>query len=223
MRVGTAAADQASLVVAKVRHLTSADLRYAADLHRAYLSDGFFPALGPRFMRAYLATFLDSSVSVALLAECHGRPVGFLVGSFDHVAHVRMTVRRHGPRLVCLGLVAMILRPKVGWRFLRTRAGRYLGRLRRVHSEGRGGIGGPRTGGLGHLVVEPAARGDGIGSALAVEYARRVCAYGVVAAQLTTRAGEAGAGPFYERLGWVALATFDDPDGVAWTRYGLRP
>ena len=205
--------------------MTSGDLRFAADLQRAYLSDGFFASLGPGFMRAYLATFLDSRVSVALLAERGGQAVGFLVGSFDHTAHVQMTVRRHGPRLVVFGVVAMLVRPAVGWRFARTRARRYAARVGRTLGRGSTPTASRHelaaAGGLGHLVVVPEGRGLGIGSALTVEYMRRVQAYGVTRAQLTTKAGEAGAGAFYERLGWVSTLSFDDPDGVAWTRYQL--
>ena len=218
-----AAVVQAALEGVQVRHMTTADLRFAAATHRTYLPDGFFPSLGPAFMRAYLGTFLDSRVSVALLAERGGEPVGFLVGSFDHGAHVRQTIRRHGARLLILGVLSMLVRPSVGWRFIRTRAARYLRRLRLRTTRPRGGRSGPvPAGGLGHLVVVPGHRGLGIGSALSVEYAHRVATYGVVRAQLTTRAGAAGAGPFYERLGWRSEATFADPDGLEWTRYQLE-
>lgn len=209
----------------RLRHMTTVDLRCAADLHRAYLSDGFFPQLGPAFLRSYLATFLDSCVSIALVAERDDETIGFLVGSFDHRAHVRMTVRRHGARLVCIGVLAMLLRPHVAWRFLRTRARRYLVGLARtlIRRPGRrpAELGAPITGGLGHVAVVPEARGAGIGAALVAEYIRRVQAYGVTRAQLTTRSGAAGAGPFYERLGWSQVSTFADPDGVCWTRYSI--
>lgn len=204
--------------------MTTGDLRVAAGLHSAHLSDGFFVSLGPRFLRAYLATFLDSGVSVALVAELGDRTVGFLVGSFDHRAHVSMTVRRHGARLAVLGLLAMLARPAVGWRFLRTRARRYLAGLFRTRF--RRSIAettkiGP-AGGLGHIVVTPEARGARIGSSLVEEYLRRVRAYGVSRAQLSTRAGSAGAGPFYEGLAWKRAATSADADGVRWTQYYIE-
>lgn len=212
---------QAVLDGVQVRHLTTADLRFAATLHRTYLPDGFFPSLGPAFMRAYLGTFLDSRVSIALLAEHQGAAVGFLVGSFDHAAHVRQTIRRHGARLIVLGFFGMVIRPHVAIRFIRTRALRYGRRLRARTRPGQLQAV-DAAGALGHLAVLPDHRKHGIGSALSIEYAHRVAAYGVVRAQLTTRAGTDGAGAFYERLGWATAATFTDPDGLAWTKYQLN-
>ena len=207
----------------RLRHMTTADLRTVADLHRAYLSDGFFAALGPGFLRAYLATFLDSIVSIALVAEHGDKTIGFLVGSFDHRAHVRMTVRRHGARLVGRGLLAMLIRPQVAWRFLRTRARRYFAGLARTSLRSpRPGPPGAVAAGLGHVAVLPKARSAGVGSALVEEFLTRVQAFGVSRVQLSTRAGDAGAGSFYERLGWTRAATFTDADGVSWARYCIE-
>jgi GNAT superfamily N-acetyltransferase len=203
--------------------MTTADLRLAAEQHRDFLADGFFVALGPGFLKTYLATFLDSCVSIALVAEQGDATVGFLVGSFDHRAHVQMTVRRHGVRLAARGLVALLVRPRVATRFLRTRARRYVtGLARAARRRRQSGSVTPVAGGLGHVAVVPEARNLGIGAALVAEYVRRVQTYGVGLAQLTTRSGSDGAGQFYERLGWTRSISFTDPDGASWTRYLLE-
>lgn len=117
--------------------MTAVDLRFAAELHRRWLGHGLFPALGPRFLRCYLRTFLPGQAAVALVAEVDGAAAGFLVGVFDERTHLRGVVRQHGLRLAATGLIALAARPRVAWRFARTRLRRYVGGLGRLARSGR--------------------------------------------------------------------------------------
>ena len=208
-----------------VRPMSRGDLCFAASLHRQCLAHGFFPALGPRFLRSYLKTYTSGHLAVAFVAQLDGAAVGFLVGALDGPAHLRGVVRRHGLELATRGVIALALRPRLAWRFVRTRGRRYVagvGHLARRSRRGTPVVVIPSTGAvLNHLAVVPAARGEQVGTALVdafLEWARR---QGVADARLNTRSGDAGAGGFYERLSWRPAATFVDRDGLAWTRYRI--
>lgn len=209
-----------------VREMTAVDLRIAAELHRRWLGHGLFPALGPRFLRCYLRTFLSGPAAVALVAEVDGAAAGFLVGVFDEPTHLRNVVRQHGLRLAATGLIALAARPRVAWRFARTRLRRYAGGLGRLARSGhsvdaRFPVSPSIEAVLSHVAVAPEARSARVGSALVVRFSELARARGAAAARLVTRSGDAGAAPFYERLGWRRSGEFVDRDGLAWLRYRL--
>lgn len=209
-----------------VREMTEDDLRFASALHRRSLGHGLFPALGPTFLRCYLRTFVSGPTAVALVAELDGAVVGFLVGVVDEPSHLRGVVRQHGLRLAVMGVVALAARPRVAWRFARTRLRRYvvgIGRLARADRSVGARVPAPRSvhAVLSHVAVVPEARSARVGSALVVRFTELARAGGAAAARLVTRSGEAGAGPFYERLGWRRAGEFVDRDGLTWIRYRL--
>lgn len=207
----------------RVRTMTGADRPFAAALHRACLPHGLFPALGSRFLGHYVFTYATSPFGVALVVEVDGAPVGFLVGSFDERAHRSHVVRRHGRSLAFRAGAAMLWRPAVAWRFLRTRLARYVGGLtRRLVSRSKaGGSEGlaPRTAVLSHVAVAPSARGRGAGSALVSAFMQRVQATEAEWAELLTRDDERGAAGFYARLGWDHDGHVVDRDGLRWSRF----
>jgi len=204
-----------------VHPLATADLAVAARLHATLLPHGFFASLGPRYLRAYYATFLASPHAIGLVADLEGRRVGVLVGTSRNGAHYRWVIRHHGLRLACLGTTAMLARPAVAARFLRTRLGRYGRRVLRVVLErtGRGGRPGSvdaaagDTAVLTHVMVDGQARGQGAGAALVDRFTTAVKATGARRAMLVTLAGEDGAGSFYKRLGWEHLEDRRGHDG----------
>lgn len=210
----------------QVRAMTGADLRFVALLHRRCLPHGLFPALGPRFLRAYLHTYAASPFGLAYVALLDGAPVGYLVGTLDEGAHVGVVLRRHGLRLGVLGLVALVVRPRLAWRFVRTRARRYLAagtrliRSRTEPSASQGSAG--RVAVLSHVAVSAAARGTGVGGALVERFTQDARSSGATAARLLTKADAGGASGFYERLGWCASGVVTDRDGIAWTRFRLE-
>lgn len=209
-----------------VREMTEVDLRFASALHRSSLGHGLFPSLGPRFLRCYLRTFTSSPTAVALVAELDGAVAGFLVGVLDEPTHYRGVVRQHGLRLAAMGLTALAVRPRVALRFARTRMRRYVGGLGRLARADRS-VGArvsaarPADAILTHVAVAAEARSARVGSALVVRFTELARGRGAAAARLVTRSGEAGAGPFYERLGWRRGGEFVDRDGLTWLRYRL--
>jgi ribosomal protein S18 acetylase RimI-like enzyme len=205
--------------------MTTGDLRFAAELHRRFLGHGLFPALGPTFLRAYLATYLVSPFAMALVAAIGGRPVGFLVGTIDDRLHYRYVLRRRGLRLAILGAVGLLVRPRVAVWFLHTRVARYVRGLRRLTGPGGTGPAAPgvdRDAVLAHVAVSPTARARGAGSALVEEFGHYARNAGASSAQLVTRADNSGAGLFYERLGWWPTGYFVDRDGVTWMQYRIE-
>lgn len=202
-----------------VRAMEPHDLAFAAALHERSLRHGFFSALGRRFLGHYLDTYRCSSAGVALVAEVAGSPAGYLVGVLDQPTHYRLVVRRHGARLAASGLAALLTRPRVAWRFWRTRAGRYIRGIGRLARGRRGGATDTLPAAvLSHVAVVPELRGSGVGSDLVAAFSAAARAGGAAALGLTTRTGADGAGEFYIGLGWRRVDTFVDADGLSWDR-----
>jgi GNAT superfamily N-acetyltransferase len=210
------------LTVRQVRG--DADLRYAADLHERALGHGFFVSLGTRFLGRYWRTFAEGPRGVALVATADGAPVGALCGTTANRAHFAWALRHHGLVLAFWGVLGLLRRPALGWHFLRTRAFRYVRNLLRL---GRNLVGRPvEVGGgdenvspderrdrdagapsapvavLVHMMVEPDARGSGVGRALVSAFVERAREDGATEARLVTLDGDRGAEGFYARVGW---------------------
>lgn len=206
--------------------MTAADLRFVVLLHRSSLAHGLFPALGPRFLRAYLHTYATSPFGLAYLALLDGAPVGYLVGTVDEAAHVRYVLRRRGFRLMLLGVTALLLRPRLAWRFVRTRAKRYVTAGTRLARSGAQAS--PAAGSaepvavLSHIAVSAPARGSGVGGVLVERFVEDARSAGAVAARLLTKGDKGGAIGFYESLGWCPCGIVTDREGIAWSRFRLE-
>lgn len=204
-----------------VRDMAADDLRFSAELHCRCLPHGLFPSLGPRFMAAYIELFRDSPHAVAYVAEVDREVVGYLVGTLEPAAHARWVARRRALRLALLGVLALLTRPSVAVRFLRTRALRYVAALAR-HWRPRGDASGAAvrpSAVLSHVAVSPDRRGHGAGGLLVDHFMVRVAESGVGSARLVTRRDAGGAGGFYRSLGWSEGRSFTDRDGMDWTTY----
>src|SRR5829696_7065268 len=204
-----------SVAVETARH---DDLVLCTALHHSELEHGFFTRLGPRFLEAYHATFIDSPHAVSRIATIGGHPVGFVAGLIRPRAHARWVLRRRGARLALLGALALLARPLAALRFARTRVARYARTWRRHRREapqgaqpGRSGLSEPAV--LSHVAVLPGARGTGAGRRLTAAFAEAAREAGAERAALVTLAGFAGAGGFYERLGWCPGPIRPTPDG----------
>lgn len=201
------------------------DLVRAARLHRQHLPHGLFPSMGERFLRRYLRTYLNTPTAVALAIEGENGTFGFLCGTVDRRSHREHVLRHHAASLVRGGLISLTLNPAVAVHFVRTRAWRYLAALLQVTRRKRAEA--PRTGARGeawpavlaHLVVAPQGRCAGAGAALVDAFEAVARERGLARAELLTLPGEAGAGGFYERLGWRPGELCSDRDGVSWVRY----
>lgn len=206
-----------------MRAMARGDLAFAAKLQMRYLNHGLFPALGNGFLQRYLGTFISSPYAVALVVERNGSPAGFLVGTLRDREHYRYVIRQCGVSLALRGIPALLVQPAVAWRFLRTRALRYIRgvvRLGRTRTSG-GQPSSKEDAVLSHMAVLPTARGLGVGKRLVRAFCDEVRRSGVPGVRLTTRTNAAGASGFYERLGWCYVSEFVDQDGLAWTRLRL--
>jgi GNAT superfamily N-acetyltransferase len=201
---------------------------YSAQLHRTALPDGFFVALGPRFLATYHETFRASPHGVALTAWLDARPVGFLVGTSANRAHYRWVARHRGLRLAVSGLLALLVRPRLAAHFARTRARPYARKLARFATRRAGQTPGTaptpargQTAVLTHVAVEGAARGHGLGRALVETFVTEAQVDGAERAELVTDADNHDNHAFYRRCGWAPVEDRRNRDGARKTRFAL--
>ena len=181
------------------------DLGFTAALHEEALPHGFFADLGPRFLRAYHRTYLDSPHGRFIVAGLEGHAIGFVAGAVDPTRHRRWLFRHHGLRLVLVGTCALAARPRAGLHFFRTRVQRYAAAWRQHRGRPSPDTSAPpaRRAELSHLATSSGARGVGAGGALVRAFATSAKAAGADEVTLTTLRGPEGAGPFYRGRGWI--------------------
>ena len=206
-----------------LRCATIADLGATAQLHVEQLPAGFFPGLGPRFMRRWHRTYLDSPHGVALVAVCRcdarGHVCGFLFGSIDEAAHMRAVLadRRCLLVLAAVAAVSLLRHPSLAVRFVRTRARpwtrRLLGTLTYQTAAPPAGTDSAPVAVLAAVTVRPSLRGSGVGARLVELFLSHAHEGGCATAELFTSAGSDGAGAFYERLGWSPGSEYRTRDG----------
>ncbi|WAL49864.1 GNAT family N-acetyltransferase [Rhodococcus pyridinivorans] len=212
-----------------VREATVDDLDATAHLHIEELPVGFFPDLGPRFMRRWHKTFLESPHAVAFVAVCrYGTDevvCAFLMGSTDESAHMRVVLadRRCLLTLASIAALSLLRRPSQAVRFLRTRAWPWTRRLVSVVTS-RSAVRPARTDPapvalLAAVAVRPQLRGSGVGARLVELFLVHAHERGAATAELLTRTGPEGAGAFYEHLGWSAGHEHLSRDGVSVRSY----
>ena len=206
------------LVAAPGRHHVRAagkdDLRFSAALHTDSLPHGFFTQLGSRFLRAYHRTFIDSPHAVGYVATVSDVPVGMLWGVLRPGAHARWVLRHRGVRLAVVGLWRLALRPRMGFRFLQRRAGRYIsGWKRNRRHDSAQPAAEPESAVLSHIAVLPGARRTGSGRLLVEAFIETCRAQDVPRVMLVTLDSPQGAGAFYAELGWRSAGVRVTPDG----------
>lgn len=216
-----------------VRPATHRDLRAMSRAHVDLLPVGLFPSLGPRFVRRWQRTFLDSRHGVGYVAVDPSAPgdgfVGFLLGTTDQTAHMAalLTNRRAVASLAVAAVGALVRRPRVATRLLRSRVGPWTRRFRSRKPRGDAPdrpTSAPQVAVMIALAVRPEWRGTGIGSRLVTHFVEHARLAGATTAELVTPAGPTGAPTFYERLGWEAgpRPTNRDGDGLCVYRRSLR-
>ncbi len=185
------------------------DARVTAAVHARGLPHDFVTRFGERFLAGYHLAFADSPHGTVLVADDRetGRVIGVLLGTFDTSAHYGHLVRRRGVGLAARAASQAIRDPGLGMELARSRAGRYARGIGRSIFGGKRNI--PeeealdRTGFLAHLVVEEKYRGRGVGASLVETYETKARDADLRRLELATLPDERGAGPFYERLGWI--------------------
>ncbi|MGQ0843467.1 MAG: GNAT family N-acetyltransferase [Sporichthyaceae bacterium] len=193
------------------RPMTVADAAAVAGLHRSAMPDGFFVRLGPRFLAAYYRCIVDSDGSWSVVADLDGQVVGYLTGVVDPRAFQASSARRIAA-LAPRGFVAVLCRPKLLARFVRTRALKYAARLRRA-------VGPSRTEAhaapavLSYVAVDETVRGHGIATDLVRSFVSDVARAGGTRAVLVTPLVDDPAVLLYRRLGWRDCGRTTTPDG----------
>lgn len=214
----------------QIRRAEDGDLQATAQAHLRFLPVGLFPSMGERFLRRWHRTFLHPPHGIALVAvdrQARGEQVvGFLLGTTDQAAQTDALLRNRRTLLALgvAGLVALLRRPRLAARFLRTRGRPWLRKLRQ-RRRATAGTPGARPARpvavLAAVAVESGARGRGLGAALVRHFVAEARASGAEVAELVTVVpGEGGAGAgFYERLGWSATGDRRTRDGTTVRTY----
>lgn len=195
---------------ALIRRMGLADLEFVVDEHLAHFPDNVFGQMGRRFLTEYYRTFLDGPHADAVVVVVGGSRVGYLVGVLDVREHRRLVRRFHFRRLALYAAAALTRRPRMAAGLLRRRI---AVRLNAMRSHG-GETGDPSKGiaVLSHVAVRSEARGLGLGTSMILEFVERAQDGGARTVSVATRAGKAGAGDLYRRLGWKLAnerTTFD--------------
>jgi ribosomal protein S18 acetylase RimI-like enzyme len=216
--------DQPEAPPVHYRRMTEADLPFAVGQHLHHFPAGFFARLGRRFLTEYYRSFLTGSSACTFLVEVDGTPTAYLVGVADPPRHRDHVVREHGRALVLRAIAAMLLRPRLGFHFVRTRLRLYARKLLRrkpvpTATPVPSGASHEVTAVLTHVAVVPDAQARGIGTELIRRFQDEVRAAGCTRITLVTASGDDGAGPYYRRQGWEALGERTTPDGMRLTTY----
>ncbi|MBQ1075622.1 GNAT family N-acetyltransferase [Micromonospora sp. C31] len=192
--------------------------------HVELLPMGLFPSLGARFVCHWHRTYLNSrhglGVVVVDTAAPEDQVVGFVLGTSDHCAHTTELAedRRATASLALAGLVALLARPRVAVRVLRTRGRPWVRRMlrrraRSVTPEGAELVAAPAVAVMTALAVRPEWRQSGIGVMLVARFVELARSAGAMRAEAQTSTGPLGATGFYERLGWQAGTLRPTSDG----------
>lgn len=206
-----------------VRPATTDDVPAMARLHIDQLPVGLFPSLGARFVARWHQAHIDSDHGVALVCDeptDDGEQVaGFLVGAVDRGAFRVELLTRHRRALLMYGAGALLVRPRVLARFLRTRSTAYLRRLRRPRIPGT--TSGTAVADLTAIAVAPRLHRGGAGRALTAEFLRICAASGATHVEVVADSAASG---FYERTGWRCgrTATARDGRSLRWFSVDLR-
>ncbi|WP_395110191.1 GNAT family N-acetyltransferase [Actinomadura sp. SCN-SB] len=179
--------------MAMLRVMEPGDVPVVASLHRRYLRRGFLGDLDGRRLERHYQTFVGSPAAVALVGECRGALVGYLVGTVDEFTHCRVASLRTRSRLTA--------------GFERARASRQTT--------------GPaeRVGVLHHLVVAQGAQRRGLGRTLAYAFADIARTEGTHRLTLEVRQDNQAAQDFYRDIGWTPCG---DDRSRRWLAYGLQ-
>lgn len=213
-----------------LRRAEPADLATTAGIHERFLPVGLFPSMGTRFLRQWHRTFLREPHGTALVVvdsrTSTGEVVGFLLGTTDQKAHAAalMDDDRLLLGLALSGTIALLRRPRLAGRFVRTRSRPWARKLLRRQSSATTGSAGRSDGRvavLAAVAVESGRHGEGLGTHLVRHFLVGARDAGADLAELTTAASSDGgaAAAFYERLGWRAGEDRQTRDGTTVRTY----
>lgn len=218
----------------RLRDMRVTDLPATARLHRTLLPNGLFPLLGQRFVQRWHRTFLASPDAVAqVVTDEQDTVVAFLLATTDQRRYLAGTLREYRLPLMGLGCVALLRRPRLLVRFVRTRLRTYWRHLSPLSAPRQGSArrgpastGRPDTDrevvGVVHAVVtdHPARRRGCAAAMLAVVQERALAAGSDHLALVTDLDGSAA---MYERLGWHRVGVRRHRDGRVVAEYRLVP
>jgi len=216
-----------------IRIMVREDVPFVVSQHREAFPTNVMGRMGSIFLRRYYRTFLDGPFAVAVVAERHGRNVGYLVGILDTHQHRRILLRRHGMALAGALLLGFVLHPGLVTRMVSSRVSKALASKRTAREQGSdsdlaegGDVGvGPDpepVAVLSHVAVPEGSQHQGLGRYLVDFFVAEAWRAGCSEVCLATLDDADGAWKFYERLGWELTGTRRTFDGRPLRFYNLR-
>ncbi len=183
-----------------------ADAAALADLHRARITEGFLPRLGPGFLRRLYRRMIASDDCVVLTAHREGTVVAFAAGTVDLGALYRRFLLRDGP------VAALVAAPR-----LVRHLPRVLETLRYEHDDD-----GPAAEVVSVAVAAEAA-GRGLGRALVGRLVTELAARGAAEVRVVTGASNTPALALYRACGFAAHRRLEVHTGTVSEQLVWRP
>ena len=177
----------------KIFALTQADAPHIAHLHAQALAGDFLPSLGKRFLTLCYANVLTKPDIYGSIAKDHDVPVGFVLGTKSMRHFMKLALSSRKVQMATLLLGQILRRPRITKKVLET----LFYTKKEVGPEAE----------LVVVAVDEKLRGRGVGRKLVEKLEKDFMRQGVNHYKLTVHADKPAV-LFYERLGFVRLATF---------------
>lgn len=163
-----------------------------AQLHLQFLSTGFQGKFGLRLLQLYYMTVAQETGACGYVAQENGLTIGYVCGVWN-AAEVRShLVKNHWPSLVLLGILQVIVSPRI----LFDLPGRFFSRPDARHMVG-------HEYELRPIVVTPSARGTRVAAKLVETLVADADSRGFEQLYLYTDVENAAARRFYAKVGFV--------------------
>ena len=176
-----------------IRKATLDDAEVLARLHSSGIDTGFLPSLGHRFMSLIYRAMVTDPGAIVLVADDGDGPVGFVAGVADVGEFYRTFIRRYG-LAASVAALPHAIRPSVMtkvWESL-TYAGADSGGAELLAT-----------------ALLAGARGQGLGTALGVEFLRRMSDAGSRSIDVVVSADNHQAIASYRKMGFNDVATIE--------------
>jgi ribosomal protein S18 acetylase RimI-like enzyme len=195
----------------QLRRLTSEDVPEVAALHLKAFPQFFLSSLGERFLREFYWGLSADPASICYVAKVDGKLGGFVAGSAQPGGTYRRLVKARFLKLFVATGLAVIRRPLIGLRLVRTFAARTSSAGQKDTAE------------LMSIAVDPAQQGRSIGQALIVEFVGAAGRAGSRRIVLTTdRAQNSRVNAFYALQGFRLRQWFTTREGREMNEYEME-
>jgi len=179
------------------------DIPAVVGIYHASFVGGFLARLGPRFLHVMFAAFIEGSPPECSLVcvDADNDVVGFVCGSENRAAYVRLFLRRHMADALLAVAGAAVRDPGLGIELLR-RIPTLCREIYRSWTKSSNSLKDLPAASLMTIAVAGSCRNRGVGSSLVKAFMVAMAKRGVPELRLAVSEGNLKARRLYERLGW---------------------